>query len=121
MSRFQALTNPVLEAELDLIREELGLRENQKAELLRELSSVASWVIHQRRAGRAVLAQSPDGQTEPLPHPLAQTTRIVLTEAEANALAKMMEGGTLPDALRGRIRELTQRPPPALTWREEAR
>jgi hypothetical protein len=43
MSRFQALTNPVLDAELDLLRERLALEPNQKAELLREVAAIAGW------------------------------------------------------------------------------
>ncbi|MCU0806626.1 MAG: hypothetical protein MUC53_01345 [Candidatus Contendobacter sp.] len=44
MSRFQALTNAVLDAELDRLRARLGLEPNQKAELLREMAAIAGWV-----------------------------------------------------------------------------
>ena len=44
MSRFQALTNAVLDAELDRLRVRLGLEPNQKAELLREMAAIAGWV-----------------------------------------------------------------------------
>ena len=47
MSRFQALTNTVLDAELDRLRERLGLAPNQKAELLREMAAITGWVAHQ--------------------------------------------------------------------------
>ena len=44
MSRFQALTNAVLDTELDRLRARLGLEPNQKAELLREMAAIAGWV-----------------------------------------------------------------------------
>ena len=52
MSSFQALTNNVLEAELEMLRERLGLDRSQKAELLREVSALAAWVIRQAERGR---------------------------------------------------------------------
>ena len=41
MSRFQALTNTVLDAELDQLCVRLGLEPNQKAELLRGMAATA--------------------------------------------------------------------------------
>ncbi len=52
MARFQALTNAVLEQELDDLRVRLGLRENQKADLLREITALAAWVIRQTEPSR---------------------------------------------------------------------
>lgn len=118
MSRFQALTNPMLDAELQAIREGLGLRENQKLELLRELSSLATWVLAQHRAGRQVVASGPEGASELLSHPLVQVHHIVLTEAEAEGLARLMERGEVPEPLRGRLRERLNAPPPTLRWTE---
>jgi hypothetical protein len=57
MSRFQAELNAVLEEELDDLRERLGLRRNQKAELLREIAALASWVVRQAEVGRRIEAR----------------------------------------------------------------
>ena len=57
MSRFQALTNPALDAELDLLRELLALAPNQKAELLREVAAIAGWVVRQAKQGRDIEAR----------------------------------------------------------------
>ena len=54
MSRFQALTNAVLDAELDRLRARLGLEPNQKAELLREMAAIAGWVARQAELGRTI-------------------------------------------------------------------
>ena len=43
MTRFQALTNAVLDQELEMLREHLGLAPGQKAELLREVAALAAW------------------------------------------------------------------------------
>ncbi|MEZ5584026.1 MAG: hypothetical protein R3F37_15955 [Candidatus Competibacteraceae bacterium] len=64
-SRFQALTNTVLDTELDLLRKRLGLAPNQKAELLREMAALAGWVTHQAEQGRTIEARR-DGEIEPL-------------------------------------------------------
>jgi hypothetical protein len=53
VARFQALTNAVLDEELEHLREEMGLRENQKAELLRELAMVTAWGRSDIRSGIA--------------------------------------------------------------------
>lgn len=50
---FQALTNAVLNAELDLLRVRFGLEPNQKAELLREIAAIAGWVARQAELGGA--------------------------------------------------------------------
>ncbi len=47
MSRFQARTSAVLDAELEDLRRRLGPRANQKTELLRELTALAAWVVRQ--------------------------------------------------------------------------
>jgi hypothetical protein len=57
MARFQAQTNAVLDRELEDLRERLGLRENQKADLLREITAVTSWVVQQAEAGRIIEAR----------------------------------------------------------------
>lgn len=120
MSRFQALTNPVLDQELEELRTELGLRENQKAELLRELSGIASWVLLQSRAGRQVEARGSSG-TEILQHPLvtARLTRISLTEEEAEQLKSILSTEQIPDALKRTLERIATRPKaPVLRWPE---
>lgn len=57
MARFQALTNSVLEEELEMLRERLGLDPRQKAELLREVSALAAWVVRQAEQGREIEAR----------------------------------------------------------------
>ena len=57
MSRFQALTSAVLDAELDRLRARLGLDPNQKAELLREMAIIADWVARQAEFGRTIEAR----------------------------------------------------------------
>ncbi len=93
MARFQAITTPILDQELDRLREEMGLRENQKAELLRELVAIAAWVVDQAAAGRTVQAVGDDG-VEPLRHPVAmprgQPQRIVLRAEEADRLEEIL-------------------------------
>ena len=66
MSRFQALTNAVLDAELAQLRARLGLEPNQKAELLREMAAIAGWVARQAELGRTIEARRADGEVEPL-------------------------------------------------------
>lgn len=55
MSRFQALTNPVLDAELDRLRRR-GLEPNPQAELLREMATITVWVARQAEPGRIIEA-----------------------------------------------------------------
>ena len=74
MSRFQAKTNAVLEAELEELRWRLGLRANQKADLLRELTTLAAWVVRQTAEGRAVVARNGDDIRE-LHHPVIDRIR----------------------------------------------
>ena len=74
MSRFQALTNAVLDTELDRLRARLGLEPNQKAELLREMAAIAGWVARQAELGRTIEARR-DGESEPLVHPALERLR----------------------------------------------
>jgi len=68
MSRFQAQTNAVLDEELEEARERLGLRPHQKSDLLRELTSLATWVIRQAAEGYRIEARS-GGKVEILKSP----------------------------------------------------
>ena len=130
MSRFQAQTNAILDEELTDLRERLGLRENQKADLLREIATLAAWVIRQAEAGRRIEARS--GQdVETLRSPALERLsrrqehglggRIELTDAEVERLAEILERGFSPtSALRKALSRLAdpERRPPRLHWKE---
>jgi hypothetical protein len=124
MSRFQALTNPLLDEELDALRAELGLRENQRAELLREMAAIASWVVAQARAGRIVEARGPDG-VEVLRHPAVnprpRPEPLLLADDEAAALGYLLERDGPPSpAVRDTLRRIAEGEPlPELTWPDD--
>ena len=128
MSRFQALTNVVLDTELDLLRQRLGLASNQKAELLREIAAIAGWVMRQAEQGRTIEARRGE-DVEPLVHPALERLRppleqplgdrLMLNDAEVQRLAATLERGfDPPGALRAALANLAQstRPPPPLHW-----
>ncbi len=130
MSRFQAQTSALLDEELTDLRRRLGLRESQKAELLRELAELASWVIRQAEAGRQIearqgrdieilrssaLDQLRRRQTESV------AGRIDLTATEVERLAEILDRGFSPTpALREALSRLAdpERRPPPLHWNE---
>jgi hypothetical protein len=130
MSRFQAQTNAILDEELTDLRERLGLRENQKADLLREIAALAAWVIRQAEAGRRIEARrGRDVETlrSPALERLSQKQdegfggRIDLTDAEAERLAEILDRGFSPTpALRKALSRLgdPKRRPPQLQWKE---
>lgn len=122
MARFQATTTALLDDELDALREEMGLRENQKAELLRELASMAAWLVAQARAGRIIEARGPSG-VEVFDHPALRASstveRLVLAPDEVEQLATLLDSDApLPDALRATLGRLADedRRPPDLSW-----
>lgn len=128
MSRFQALTNPVLDAELDVLRELLALAPNQKAELLREVATIAGWVIRQAKRGRAIEARC-DEEVEQLRHPALERLQadrkrpvgdcLTLNALEIQRLADILDRRfDPPPALRAALAHLAQidRQPPALRW-----
>ena len=130
MSRFQAQTTAPLEEELSDLRERLGLRENQKAELLREIADLAAWVVRQAEAGRRIEARL-GRDVETLRSPAIERLsrkqneglggRIDLTEAEAERLAAILDRGFSPTpALRKALSRLadSKRRPPRLHWKE---
>jgi len=130
LARFQAQTSATLEEELTDLRERLGLRENQKADLLRELAELASWVIRQAEAGCRIEARR--GQdVETLRSPTIERLhrkqgegnmeRILLTDAEVERLAEILDRGFSPTpALREALSRLADpnRRPPQLHWKE---
>jgi len=132
MSRFQAQTNAVIEEELDDLRERLGLRANQRADLLREIASLASWVVRQAEAGRSIEARR-GRDVEALGNPLLDRLRerrtagvagrIALRDSEVERLAAVLDRGFSPTpALRKALSRLaaTKRRPPKLRWRDGA-
>jgi hypothetical protein len=132
MSRFQAQTNAVLDEELDDLRERLGLREHQKADLLREIAALASWVIRQVEAGRKIEARR-GRDVEVLVSPVLERlrekhdedimTRIELSDAEVVRLAEVLARGFAPSpALRKALSRLAdaKRRPPRLRWKKTA-
>lgn len=132
MARFQALTNSVLDAELDMLRARLGLEPSRKADLLREVASLAAWVVRQAERGRAIEARS-GKDVEPLVHPAIERLRavrrgpvgepITLSDAEAVRLATVLDRGFAPPpALRRTLASLANRArrPPKLRWKKPA-
>ncbi len=133
MARFQAQTNAVLDAELEELRTRLGLRANQKADLLRELAALASWVIRQAADGRTVEARGDDG-VQVLVHPAVERFqpgggrrssapgRLAIDDAEVRRLAEILDQGFSPTpALREALARLADpdRSPPVLSWRQD--
>ena len=132
MARFQAQTTTALNDELTDLRERLGLRENQKADLLRELAEVASWVIRQAEAGRRIEARR-GRDVETLHSPAIErlrrkqndgvAERIDLTDAEVEQLARILDRGFSPTPdLRKALSHLSEpeRRPPQLHWNKSA-
>ncbi|MGK4007039.1 hypothetical protein WMF31_30735 [Sorangium sp. So ce1036] len=132
MSRFQALTNSVLDAELEMLRDRLGLEPNQRADLLREVAALAGWVVRQAEQGRAIEARRGD-EVEPLVHPAIERLRarrqkpagerLTLSDAEAMRLASVLDQGfEPPPALREALANLAspKRRPPRLRWKKPA-
>ncbi len=132
VSRFQAQVTPTLDEELNDLRERLGLRENQKADLLREIAALAAWVIRQAEAGRKIEARR-GREVEILHSPAIERlnrrqeesigARIALSDTEVERLAEIFDRGfALTPALRSVLSNLAdpQRKPPRLTWKKTA-
>ncbi|MFO0629315.1 MAG: hypothetical protein U0325_27310 [Polyangiales bacterium] len=128
MSRFQAQTNAVLDEELEAIREELGLEASQKADLLREVTAIAGWVVRQAGRGRAIEARRGD-EVERLEHAaverlrrareVASLPRLALTDDEARRLASALDAPFAPSpALQASLARLAdpRRAPPRVRW-----
>jgi len=132
VSRFQALTNNVLDEELEMLRKQLGLDPSQKAELLREVAALAAWVVRQAERGRAVKAHL-GSEVETLVHPALDRlrargqklvgTRLTLRDEEIARLAAFLDRGfDPPPALRRSLANIAdpKRRPPKLRWRKSA-
>jgi hypothetical protein len=132
MSRFQALVNNVLDAELEMLRDRLGLEPSQKADLLREVALLAAWVVRQAEQGRIVEGRRGD-EAEPLVHPALERLRarnrkpvgerLALSDDEAARLADALARKFAPPpALRKALASLAspRRRPPKLRWTKSA-
>lgn len=132
VSRFQAQITPPLNEELAELRERLGLRENQKADLLREIAALAAWVIRQAEAGRKIEARR-GREVEILNSPAIERlsrrqdeglgARIALSDSEVERLADILDRGFAPTpGLRNALANLAdpKRKPPRLTWKKAA-
>jgi hypothetical protein len=130
MARFEALTTNVLDLELELLREQLGLEPSQKAELLGEVAALAAWVVRQAGEGRSVEAHR-NGEVETLMHPALDRFRaqgenpigehLALRDEEVTRLAAVLDGGfEPPSALRRALANLAEpkRRPPRVRWRK---
>lgn len=133
MSRFQALTNPALERDLDLVRNTLGLDQNHKAELLREMAALSAWILQQSangmmieaRIGKKVVTCDMPAVTRLRERTAAPATgSIVLSESETKRLAKILDEGFKPTAgLRKALANLADpdRKPPVIRWKDPSR
>ena len=132
MSRFQALTNTVLDAELEMVRKRLGIESNQKAELLREVTALAAWVVRQSAQGRRVEGRR-GRESELLEHPMLEKLRaqrqqslasqLKLSNDEIVALCAVLDRGFSPTpGLRKAFSNLAnpKRRPPQLRWKKSA-
>lgn len=133
MARFQAQTNAVLDRELEELRERLRLKPSQKADLLRELTALASWVIRQTEAGGEIVARR-GSHVEALVHPaLARlreeqqreesVARIELSDREVERLGAILDRGFAPTP--GLLKALAnlangKRRAPKLRWKRRA-
>jgi hypothetical protein len=130
MSRFQALTNSILDQELESLRQSLGLEPSQRAELLREIAALAAWVVRQAALGRAVEARRGQ-EVERLAHPAVERLlqrrsepapeRWILSEEEAERFAAALDRPFAPTPeLKAALRRLADpdRSPPKLTRRK---
>lgn len=130
MSRFQALTNNVLDAELEMLRERLGLEPSQKSDLLREVAALAAWVVRLSEQGCVIEARH-GARVESLSHPAIERlrlkkqkpagARLALSDAEVAQLAAVLDRGFAPPpALRKALANLAspKRRPPELRWKK---
>jgi hypothetical protein len=132
MARFQALTNNVLDPELEMLRKRLGLERSQKADLLREISDLAAWVVRQAEQGREIEARRGNA-VEPLVHPALDRVRarraknvgesLALDDREVERLAPILDRPfDPPPALRAALARLASatRRRPKLRWKKKA-
>ena len=132
MPRFQALTNSVLDAELEMLRKRLGLDRSQKADLLREVTGLAAWVVRQAELGREIEARQ-GNNVEALVHPALERVRergarpfsrhLALSDREVERLGAALDRPFAPPPdLRATLARLASasRRPPKLRWKKKA-
>ena len=134
MSRFQAKTDDVLDGTLEDLRRKLGLRSNQKVELLKDMTALAAWIVREVSSGRSVVSRGDDDFSE-LDHPVVERLKrlrrevpvgsnhlhMVLDDEEVRKLTEILDlGRSPPPALLAALRNLTDpdRSPPDLVWPE---
>lgn len=114
-----------------MLRERLGLAPSQKAELLREVSSLAAWIVRQIESGRTIEARR-GASVEILRHPAIERIAgrskpalepLPLSDTEVQRLADVLERPFKPSpGLRKALAHLasTTRRPPTLRWKKRA-
>lgn len=109
MDRFQAILNPVVGEDLSYIREKLGLRENQKAEILREATSIAAWAIRQVTEGNAGASLTEHALLGRLAAAQVSLESVKLSPREFEKLAQVLDRSFEPTpAMRGVLEELAR-------------
>ncbi|MBU0550464.1 hypothetical protein KJ940_03110 [Myxococcota bacterium] len=114
-----------------MLQHELGLRSNQKAELLRELTTLAAWIVRQAAEGRAILARDEES-THVLDLPVLDKIRdrgrapggLQLSDEEVKSLVEIMDRAFEPTpALKRALENLgsPNRQPPILAWSDTGR
>ena len=113
-----------------MLRKRLGLDRSQKAELLREVASLAAWVVQQAEQGREIQARD-SRSVEPLVHPALERMRarkarpvgkaLELSDREVERLTAVLERPfNPPPGLRAALASLANagRHPPKLRWKK---
>lgn len=131
-SRFQALTNPVIDHDIDLVRSTLGLAASHKAELLGEMASISAWMVRLAAKGMTIEARS-EKEVITCDMPVVARIRerraasegtIVLNSAEMKRLEKILSSPFRPTAgLKKALANLasSDRKPPEIRWKSKAR
>ncbi len=121
MSRFQAQIDPPTEEELEFLRQRLGLQKNQKANLLREITTLASWCVRLASEGQKDLPISSNPVLDSIRRKHNQSATLALSVEEAARLREVMETPFVPTAgLKKALARLAsvERLPPAISWSE---
>jgi hypothetical protein len=126
------MTSKLLDAELELLRKRLGLERSKKADLLREMSGLAAWVVRQTEQGWEIEARR-GGSVEPLIHPALERVRarrppnlgesLALDASAIQRLAAILDRPFTPTpALRAALANLASgtRRRPRLRWKKKA-
>jgi len=128
MTRYQATIDAITEQELEFLREKLGLREDQKANLLREITRLAVWCVNKAEAGSRIVAVPDNGAPEELLEPALERLRgqvalpaVLLSPQEATRLEELLNAPLQPTHELQRILDRLARgesAPPVIVWNE---